>query len=38
VRVPFVVQFQRQAANVVVPADLLAQQGEQRGTNSPTAI
>ncbi len=37
-RVPFVVQFQRQAAGVVIPADLLALQGEQRGTNSPTAL
>lgn len=37
-RVPFVVQFQRQAANVTVPADLLALQGEQRGTNSPFAL
>jgi hypothetical protein len=37
-RVPFVVKFQQQAANVVVPAELRALEGEQRGTNSPTAL
>lgn len=37
-RVPFVVKFQQQAANVVVPPDLRALEGEQRGTNSPTAL
>ncbi|HZS06375.1 MAG TPA: carboxypeptidase regulatory-like domain-containing protein [Blastocatellia bacterium] len=37
-RVPFVVQFQPQAAGVTVPADLLALQGEQHGTNNPTAV
>lgn len=37
-RVPFVVKFQPQAAGVVVPAVLLALEGEQRGTNNPTAI
>jgi hypothetical protein len=36
-KVPYVVQFQAQPANVIVPADLLALQGEQRGTNNPTA-
>lgn len=36
-RVPFVVQFQPQAAGVVVPADVLALQGEQHGSNNPTA-
>ena len=36
-KVPYVVQFDRQAAGMVVPADLLAQQGEQRSTNNPTA-
>jgi len=37
-RVPFVVQFQPQAAGVTVPADLLALTGEQHGTNNPTAV
>jgi len=37
-RVPFVVQFQQQPANVVVPAELRALEGEQRGTNNPTAL
>jgi len=37
-KIPYVVQFDRQAAGVVVPANLLAQQGEQRATNDPTAI
>ncbi len=37
-RVPFVVKFQQQAPNVVVPAELLALEGEQRGTNNPTAL
>ncbi|HBY62950.1 MAG TPA: hypothetical protein DEH78_24265 [Solibacterales bacterium] len=37
-RVPFVVKFQQQAAGVVVPAELRALEGEQRGTNSPTAL
>ncbi len=36
-RVPFVVKFQQQAANVTVPADLQALEGEQHGTNNPTA-
>src|SRR5436190_13756537 len=36
-KVPYAVQFDAQAANVTVPAELLALQGEQRGTNHPTA-
>ena len=36
-RVPFVVKFQPQAAGVVVPAELAALEGEQHGTNNPTA-
>jgi hypothetical protein len=36
-KVPYVVQFDAQAPGVAVPADLLALQGEQRGTNNPTA-
>jgi hypothetical protein len=36
-KVPYVVQFDAQAAGVAVPADLLALQGEQRATNNPTA-
>jgi hypothetical protein len=35
--VPYFVQFDAQAPGVVVPANLLAQQGEQRSTNNPTA-
>jgi hypothetical protein len=37
-KIPYVVQFDAQAAGVVVPPDLLAQQGERRATNNPTAI
>lgn len=37
-RVPFVVKFQNQAAGVVVPAELKALEGEQFGTNNPTAL
>jgi len=37
-KVPYLVQFDAQAAGVTVPASLLAQQGEQRSTNNPTAI
>jgi len=37
-RVPFVVKFQPQAAGVVVPAELTALEGEQHGTNNPTAL
>lgn len=37
-RVPFVVQFQSQPAGVTVPSELLALQGEKRGTNNPTAV
>lgn len=37
-RVPFVVKFQPQAAGVVVPSELRALEGEQRGTNNPTAL
>ncbi|MGH9719625.1 MAG: TonB-dependent receptor [Bryobacteraceae bacterium] len=36
--VPFQVEFQPQAPNVVVPAQLKAFAGEQRGTNNPTAV
>ncbi len=36
-RVPFVVQFQN-VPGVTLPANLAAKQGEQRGTNNPTAI
>lgn len=36
-RVPFVVQFQN-VPGVTLPASLAALQGEQRGTNNPTAI
>jgi hypothetical protein len=37
-RVPFVVTFQQQAAGVVVPAELQPLEGEQHGTNNPTAL
>jgi hypothetical protein len=37
-KIPYFIQFDAQAAAVTVPADLLAQQGEQRATNNPTAI
>jgi len=37
-RVPFVTDFQPQAAGVVVPAPLAALEGEHRGTNNPTAV
>jgi hypothetical protein len=37
-RVPFVVKFQSQAAGITVPADLRALEGEQHGTNNPTAL
>ena len=37
-RIPFVVKFQPQAAGVVVPADVAAQEGEQHGSNNPTAL
>ena len=37
-RVPFIVEFPDQAPGVTVPAELLALQGEQSGTNHPTAI
>lgn len=36
-RVPYAVQFDAQAAGVAVPADLVALQGEQQGTNNPIA-
>ena len=36
-KVPYVVQFNAQAPGVTVPANLLAQQGEQSSTNNPTA-
>jgi hypothetical protein len=35
--VPYFVQFDAQAPGVIVPANLLAQQGEQRSTNNPIA-
>jgi len=37
-KIPYVVQFDPQAPGVTIPASLLAQQGEQRATNNPTAI
>lgn len=37
-RVPFVVKFQQQAAGIVVPDNLKALEGEQRGTNNPTSV
>jgi hypothetical protein len=37
-RVPFVTDFQAQPAGVAVPAELLALEGEHRGTNNPTAV
>ena len=37
-RVPYLVQFNMQAPNVTVPANLLALQGEQTSTNNPTAV
>src|SRR5438034_3982479 len=36
-KVPYVVQFDAQAAGVAVPANLLALQGEQSSTNNPIA-
>lgn len=36
-RVPFVVEFQR-PAGVQIPSELLALEGEKRGTNNPTAL
>jgi len=37
-RVPFVVLFQPQVNAVTLPTDVQALQGEQRGTNNPTAL
>jgi len=37
-KIPYVVQFDAQAAGVTVPSELLALQGEQRATNNPTAV
>jgi hypothetical protein len=37
-KVPYAVQFDAQAPGVVVPANLVALQGEQLGTNHPTAV
>lgn len=37
-RVPFVVQFQPPPPGVVLTPEILAQEGEQRGTNNPTAL
>src|SRR5436190_10283333 len=37
-KVPYVVQFNAQAPGVTVPANLLAQEGEQSSTNNPTAV
>jgi len=36
-QIPYVVQFDAQAAGVAVPSSLIAQQGEQLATNNPTA-
>jgi hypothetical protein len=36
-KIPYVVHFDQQAAGVTVPAEFLAMQGEQRGTNNPSA-
>ena len=36
-KIPYFVQFDAQASGGIVPANLLAQQGEQRSTNDPTA-
>ena len=36
-KIPYFVQFDAQASGVIVPVNLLAQQGEQRSTNDPTA-
>jgi len=37
-KIPYFIQFDAQAPGVTVPAALLAQQGEQRATNNPTAV
>ena len=37
-KIPYVVHFDAQLPGVAVPASLLAQEGEQRATNNPTAI
>ncbi len=37
-RVPFVVEFAAPPAGVNVPGDILALEGEQNGTNDPTAL
>ncbi len=37
-QIPYVVQFDKQAAGVTVPTALLAQQGEQMANNNPTAV
>jgi hypothetical protein len=37
-KIPYVIQFDAQAPGAAIPAALLAQQGEQRATNNPTAI
>jgi carboxypeptidase family protein len=36
-KIPYAIQFDPQAAGTAIPASLLAQQGEQRATNNPTA-
>jgi hypothetical protein len=37
-RVPFVVRFQDQGTPVTLPSEISSLQGEQRGTNNPTAV
>ncbi len=37
-RVPFVVEFAAPPAGVVLPTEILDQEGEKRGTNNPTAL
>jgi hypothetical protein len=37
-RVPFVVKFLEQSAGTPIPPDLLALEGEQYGSNNPTAV
>lgn len=37
-RVPFVVEFNPQPPGVKVPPELLALEGEQKGTNNPTSV
>src|SRR5207237_6058023 len=37
-KIPYVVHFDAQAPGTSLPPELLAQQGEQRATNNPTAV